>query len=110
MGGVAKGLLKTNGGETILARQLETVRSVSANASIVLVGSHLAYADSQLPQLADDPPGIGPMGGLRALMKLAQIRGEQAVALACDMPCINAALLERLLLECVNASALAPRM
>ncbi len=110
MGGVAKGLLKADDGETIVARQLKTIRNVCADATVVLVGNHDAYSDVKLPQLEDAPIGIGPMGGLRALMLFAHDRGARAVALACDMPSLSEALLLRLLSESPAASVLSPRM
>jgi len=63
-----------------------------------------------LPALEDTPSGIGPLGGLRALLLDAQARGHaHALALACDLPYLEAPLIARLATETPAASLLAPR-
>jgi molybdopterin-guanine dinucleotide biosynthesis protein A len=89
MGGVAKGLLKTHAGETYVDRWIGLFRTLSL--SPILVGAHEAYANVPIEQIADAAPGIGPLGGLVALLE----RGP-AIAVACDMPFVSRTLLERL--------------
>lgn len=93
MGGHAKGLLRAPDGGTLIARW----RAVFAELGIgvVLVGRRAEYADVDLPQLDDDPPGTGPLGGLAAL--IAHAAPRRAIAVACDMPFVPAEDLERLL-------------
>jgi molybdopterin-guanine dinucleotide biosynthesis protein A len=50
---------------------------------------------------------VGPLGGLHALLRAGGER--QVLALACDMPHVSRALLERLLSEQPAAAVLAPR-
>lgn len=104
MGGRAKGLLPAPSGETIVARWCELFAKVAAD--VVLVGEGDAYAALGLPRLSDDPPGVGPMGGLSAL--LAHARGGTAIAVACDMPYVSAGLLLRLR-DAPPARVVAPR-
>jgi molybdopterin-guanine dinucleotide biosynthesis protein A len=52
----------------------------------------------------DDPPGVGPVGGLVALL-----REGPAVVVACDMPFVTDALLRRLVAAPVQAPIVAPR-
>jgi molybdopterin-guanine dinucleotide biosynthesis protein A len=94
MGGVAKGLLPAPGGGTLLDRWLTLL--AGAGIPAVLVGRHPAYAAhaGRIETLADDPPGIGPLGGLSALLQRAD--GGYALALACDMPFVSADLVDRL--------------
>ena len=115
MGGQAKGMLPAPGGsETVSARLIRIVQDTLPRASIVLVGKHSNYDSLQLPSLTDRPPGIGPLGGLLALLHhtLAQATepGSPAVALAlaCDMPYVSHELLHRLNDESPDAAALAP--
>lgn len=61
----------------------------------VLVGESAAYRHLELPQLADSPPGIGPLGGLQALLQAANPAG--ALALSCDLPYVSRPLLALLL-------------
>jgi molybdopterin-guanine dinucleotide biosynthesis protein A len=60
-----------------------------------------------VPQLHDDPPGIGPIGGLCAL--LARAGARNALAVACDLPHVTQALLQRLASESPGSRVLCPR-
>jgi molybdopterin-guanine dinucleotide biosynthesis protein A len=102
MGGRAKGLLVAPSGETIVARWTGLFARVGLPC--VLVGSRPEYADLGLPIVEDDPPGVGPLGGLAGLLA-----GGPAVAVACDMPHVSEALLRRLVAGSPAAPILAPR-
>ena len=108
MGGFPKGNLQAPGSSlTLLQRLLGEARAASAATPVVLVGSAEAYASLGLPALADQPPGIGPLGGLGALLEHARAKGKtHALALACDLPRLDRALIQRLLSERPEASAL----
>jgi len=75
----------------------------------VIVGAWRAQASllPALPQLRDIPEGIGPLGGLAAL--LAHCGSRQAIAVACDMPRVEADLLARLMNEPAEQAVLASR-
>jgi molybdopterin-guanine dinucleotide biosynthesis protein A len=107
MGGVAKGLLKApNSESTLLQRLRAQLASALPGAEIVLVGAAEAYAGVGLDAVSDEPPGVGPIGGLIGLLADAQRRGATHVlALACDLPRIGAALLQRLAEEAPDKSA-----
>jgi molybdenum cofactor guanylyltransferase len=104
MGGIAKGLLRTADGPTLVERSRTILERVGAK--VVLVGAHDAYARLGLDVIADEPPGIGPLGGLVALLRRAG--ATPAVAVACDMPFVTSALVERLLATSPNAPIVAP--
>jgi molybdopterin-guanine dinucleotide biosynthesis protein A len=111
MGGVPKGLLVREG-RTLIERLVEACQAAAAPhrlAELYLVGNAEAYAGTRLPALADDPAGVGPMGGLRSLLRSAAAAGRDAVALAVDFPYPSIELLRRLYLEEASAAALAPR-
>src|SRR5690606_38563749 len=97
MGGVTKGLLR-HGSQTIIERQLGVIQSaLGSEARVCLVGESAAYAATKLASVSDDPSGIGPLGGLRALMIAARNSSATRVfALACDMPYLETSLLQRL--------------
>jgi molybdopterin-guanine dinucleotide biosynthesis protein A len=105
MGGRAKGLLAAPGGGTLVSRWLSVLRELRVD-EVMLVGRHEAYESVGLESIADDPPGIGPLGGLAGLLERAG--RAQALALACDMPFVSAALVARLLAS-PEAAAIAPR-
>lgn len=109
-GGIAKGLLKTADGRPIIERTLDLARQALPGAPVFLVGDAGAYGELGLPQLNDIPAGIGPLGGLSALLRQAREADfDGALALACDMPALDAELLGRLAHESAGALALAPR-
>lgn len=111
MGGRPKGLIALASGETIVERWCGLLRSLSLETeiAITLVGAADAYAHLALPSLADEVPGIGPLGGLLALLRHASARGGHVLAVACDMPFVSPALLARLVETPSDAAVLAPR-
>jgi molybdenum cofactor guanylyltransferase len=110
MGGLDKGNLVRATGETLAARLLRTCRAALPGAPVVLVGAATAYAELGLPALTDEPAGIGPLGGLAALLRHAERAGHSAaLAIACDLPYLGPELLQRLAREAPEADFLAPR-
>jgi molybdopterin-guanine dinucleotide biosynthesis protein A len=105
MGGVAKGMLTVASGETLIARWTRLFAELGTNC--VLVGRHEAYIGTEMECLADDPPDIGPLGGLIAL--LARAGEGRAIAVACDMPYVPIDLLAKLASHPSNAPIVAPR-
>lgn len=105
MGGRPKGLLRAPDGRTIVERwraMLDELR-----IPLVLVGASAAYRRFDLEAIADAPSGVGPLGGLCAL--LAHAGGGRAIALGCDMPLVSPALLERLAHAPGDAPVVSPR-
>lgn len=102
MGGRPKGLLPAPlTGEPLVVRLTRLLRELGLE--VRLVGESPAFAEQArtLPELSslavvpDRPPGIGPLGGLHALLTEAAPR--DVVVLACDLPYLSPALLSRLL-------------
>jgi molybdopterin-guanine dinucleotide biosynthesis protein A len=111
MGGVAKGHLRHEG-VPLIERLVAAVREASAPepvSRLYLVGAASAYAGVGVPSLDDAPAGLGPIGGLRALLEAARVAAVDAIALAVDLPYLRADLVRRLLHEAPQAPALAPR-
>lgn len=97
MGGLAKGLLETQSGESVVERLVRIAREALGDVDVVLVGRAEKYAALGLESLADEPAGIGPVGGLGALLSEGSRRGAPYVlALACDMPFVSPELLAEL--------------
>ncbi|MEP7053424.1 MAG: molybdenum cofactor guanylyltransferase [Pseudomonadota bacterium] len=98
MGGVSKGLLRTpDGSRTLVERLLGVCAHVAPSASVYLVGRSAAYAQLEIARLEDVPEGIGPLGGLHSLLLRAKEEHATALALACDLPFLDEAVLTRLL-------------
>ncbi len=98
MGGVAKGLLTAPAStQSLLARLLGVCGGALPGVVPVLVGRNAAYAEFSLLALDDDPPGVGPIGGFHALLKHAQeTNAARVLALACDLPYLDAAVISQL--------------
>ena len=111
MGGIAKGLLKAPDSEaTLLERLLAQSRQAEPAAELVLVGEADAYEAFGLRMLRDNPVGVGPLGGLLALLEYAESHGaSSALALACDLPYLSGALIGRLAVDAPHAAALVTR-
>lgn len=95
-----------DGGGSLLSQHVRLGEALGMTA--VLVGERGGQAPeaAALPRLTDDPPGIGPLGGLCALLAFAERR--PVVALACDMPYVDAELVSRLL-SAAPSALVAPR-
>ena len=94
MGERAKGLLEAPGGGTLVDRWLSVLHEAGV-ARVLLVGRHPAYRTLGLETIDDEPSGVGPIGGLTALLRHAG--ASRALALACDMPFVSAGLVQRLI-------------
>lgn len=109
--GMPKGLLRAPDGAGTLVERLSSIaRHVAPESDVVLVGSAREYSALELPAIPDAPQGIGPIGGLMALLDCA-IRRDfgAAVALACDLAWVDAPLLHKLFGYARGAAAVAPR-
>lgn len=92
LGGRPKGL-ETIGGRRIVDRVHDALRPITTE--VVIAGADEALAGMVgLRAVADEPPGIGPLGGI--VGALAATRADLLVV-AWDMPWITAAVLEPLL-------------
>jgi molybdopterin-guanine dinucleotide biosynthesis protein A len=108
MGGVAKGLLPLPGSSfSVLERLLHEIRRALPASDVCLVGATEAYARLRLPTVADEPSGIGPLGGLIGLLQHADVAGHSAVlALAGDLPFLTGVILGRLVTDSTSSPAL----
>src|SRR5262245_11496048 len=71
-------------GEALIERLLRVGRELAL--PVVVIGGN---APAGVPCLRDEPPGVGPIGGLCALCAHAGAR--PVIALACDLPYVDAA-------------------
>jgi len=105
MGGIAKGLMPTADGTTVVERLRAILDRLELR--VVLVGERKEYEPLGIEVVADQPPGVGPLGGLVGLLRRAQ--DSPVLALACDMPFLSSAIVERLLAQSPQAPIIAPR-
>jgi molybdopterin-guanine dinucleotide biosynthesis protein A len=91
--GADKALLEIDG-EALLARTLSLLASVTHDVRIAC-GVTPRYAEFGRALVLDRTADLGPLGGLEAA--LAQSGAEYVLATACDMPRLDARLIESLL-------------
>jgi molybdenum cofactor guanylyltransferase len=103
MGGRDKAQLAAPGSEETLLSRLLRISSELGLCCVVVGGR----PRTGLEVLSDDPPGIGPLGGLGALLLHAGHR--PVIALACDLPYLGGELIQRLARCTSSASVVAPR-
>jgi len=84
------------GGARIVERQLAALASVSNDVRIV-ANEGARYADLGVRLVPDAVAGAGPLGGLYTA--LIDARHDRVLVLACDLPFVPAAFLERLAIE-----------
>lgn len=113
MQGRPKGLLAApESALTLVERLAALAERTLPNVRVVLVGEHPAYAGVGLAQLADVPSAeAGPLAGLAALCQEAtRIGRHEVLCLACDLPYVEALLLERLAHHSPKQAAVAARV
>lgn len=109
MAGYPKALLRSGDGETLIARAIRVARAAGLTPCLVGEDGAVRRAEpalAEVPTVPDAAPGRGPLGGLLALLDAAH--GAPTIALACDMPRVDEALLRRLA-EAPDAPIVAPR-
>ena len=95
LGGADKAALVV-GRARIIDRQLAALAAVADDIRIV-ANDRARYARLQIPVIADAIAGAGALGGLYSA--LLDARHDRVLILACDLPFVTAALLERLVAE-----------
>jgi molybdopterin-guanine dinucleotide biosynthesis protein A len=111
MGGAVKGLLRApDTGEPLIARLSRIALEAVPSGRVVLVGDAEPFAALGFPVLADDPPGVGPLGGLAALLHEGDSCSENVIALAADLPRVTTRLVTRLATHAPAKLAVAPRL
>jgi molybdenum cofactor guanylyltransferase len=105
LGGVDKAALLL-GGSRIIDRQLAILAGISDEVLIV-ANDASRYAALQLPVVPDLIPEAGALGGVYTA--LATARHEHVLLLACDLPFVTRALLDRLIAEAGDDDAVVPR-
>lgn len=90
LGGVDKASLVV-GGQTLLSRALSAVAGAER---IVVVGPVSGSVPPGVRVVSEDPPGGGPVAAIAAGM--AFVQAGVVVILACDMPLLTAAVVDRL--------------
>jgi molybdopterin-guanine dinucleotide biosynthesis protein A len=88
--------LATVGGERVIDRVMRALRTVTPDL-ILIANDADEYASVGLPMRPDARPGLGALGGIYTALLWAREAGRPGIlAVACDMPFLDARLLARL--------------
>lgn len=101
--GIDKGLINFNG-KPLISYVLEAIEPLCS--TILISTNKPEYAAFGYPLIADQHQGIGPMGGLHA--GLLASKDADNLLLSCDMPLVDANLLDTLLIHRMNYQAVIP--
>lgn len=108
MGGIDKAALPSPAGSlALLWRTTDLVEALGLTCVLVGVRPALKQQRPKLTYLNDEPAGVGPLGGLGALLEYAAQR--PCLLLACDMPYLQAELVAQLASSPSAAAVLAPK-
>jgi molybdenum cofactor guanylyltransferase len=93
-------------GRPLIARVIERVRALSSDL-IIVANSSQAFESFGTRLVGDVYPGKGSLGGLYSGLEAA--REQYVVALACDMPFVNADLIAYLVSQAPGFDVVIPR-
>lgn len=82
-------------GVPLWQRQLATLRALAPDELLISGRLDGPYADAGVPIIADDVPGLGPLGGLATILR--RMKCERLLLLAVDLPAMTFTFLESLL-------------
>jgi molybdopterin-guanine dinucleotide biosynthesis protein A len=105
LGGADKGALLV-GGRSIIAGQVELLRQLTPHL-VIVAGDGSAYAHLDVPVIADETAGAGPLGGIATA--LAHTELPYTLVVACDMPFLSLAFLQHLVTRVRGVDVALPR-
>jgi len=97
--GVDKALVPIDGQPLALRVAVEVAKVCS---SVSLVGDPEKYRALGLPVVADEFPGLGPLAGIEAALRVTE--ADWNLLVACDMPALNPSLLGELFAACTECN------
>lgn len=89
-------------GKPLIEHVLERVTPLGAAQTLLIANRPAEYAYLQLPMYPDVLPGKGALGGIYSALTYSPT--DYSLVVACDMPFLNTALLQRLVNWCVRSA------
>jgi len=110
-GGLSSRLGKDKGlcefkGRSLVSNAIDTLKPLCEQMMISANIFPEKYATFGLPVIADEKPGIGPLGGIYTCLKKSTT--QHNLVLSCDTPFVNAAVFEYLLEKVNNEQVVTP--
>jgi len=101
--------LETIGGKSLIERVIERLRSLTDRILIVTSSEQLEFpVADEVEILVDLYPGKGPLGGIYT--GLSASRSSLNIVVACDMPFLNAGLMDYMIGLSEGYDAIVPRL
>jgi len=103
IGGIAKGLLETTPGSSIIETLAHQMKLAGIDEIVLSAIDPLPYENLPFPVVTDLGPRIGPIGGVEAVLDHFAGRCDAVMLMPCDVPNIRAAqmriLIDRFILD-----------
>ena len=88
-------------GESMLIRMIDKLQEITS--SILISSGTASYPNIPLPQILDEYPQCGPLGGIYSVLKASNTSLNLVVS--CDMPLVSIALLEHIVANAKESKA-----
>ena len=89
-------------GESMLIRMIDKLKEITPT---ILISSGIdSYPNISLPQIPDEYPQCGPLGGIYSVLKASN--SSLNLVVSCDIPLVSIALLEHIVTKAVESNAL----
>ena len=88
-------------GESMLIRMIDKLQKITP--SILISSGTTSYPDIALPQILDEYPQCGPLGGIYSALKASNTSLNLVVS--CDMPLVSIAMLEHIVAKAKESKA-----
>ena len=89
-------------GESMLVRMIDKLKEITP--TILVSSGTVSYPNISLPQISDQYPQCGPLGGIYSVLKASNTSLNLVVS--CDIPLVSIALLEHIVEEAKKSNAL----
>ena len=88
-------------GESMLIRMIDKLQKITP--SILISSGTISYPNILLPQIPDEYPQCGPLGGIYSVLKASNTSLNLVVS--CDIPLVSIALLEHIVAKAKESKA-----
>ena len=89
-------------GESMLIRMIDKLKEITP--TILISSGAVSYPNIPLPQISDEYPQCGPLGGINSVLKASTTSLNLVVS--CDMPLVSIDLLELIVAKAKESKAL----
>lgn len=89
-------------GESMLMRMIDKLKEITP--TILVSSGTVSYPNLSFPQIPDEYPQCGPLGGIYSVLKASNT--SLNLVLSCDIPMVSIALLEHIVAKAKKSNAL----